>query len=102
MANAPLNKTSSFLKEESCVIRHVRGWLFFLLEHLVLAVLGDELEARWAAPVHQPGLRPSQGLHSCEASPAHSTVMEPEPNEFPALGSKGSYSGGNQLSLNLH
>lgn len=46
MANAPLNKTSSFLKEESCVIRHVRGWLFFLLEHLVLAVLGDELEAR--------------------------------------------------------
>lgn len=56
MANAPLNKTSSFLKEESCVIRHVRGWLFFLLEHLALAVLGDELEARWAAPVHQPGL----------------------------------------------
>lgn len=68
----------------------------------MLAVLGDELEARWAAPVHQPGLRPSQGLHSCEASPAQSTVMEPEPNEFPALGSKGSYGGGNQLSLNLH
>lgn len=42
-----LNKTPSYLKEESCVIKHVIGWLFIPLEHLVLAVFVHEAEARW-------------------------------------------------------
>lgn len=47
MANVSLNKTPWYLKAKSYVIRHVIGWLFILLEHLVLAVFGNEAEARW-------------------------------------------------------
>lgn len=45
----------------------------------MLAVFGDAVEARWAAPLHPPGRCPSQGPHVHEAYPAKSTVMELEP-----------------------
>lgn len=65
---------------------------------------GDEVEARWAAPVCHPGHCPSQGLHIHEAYPAKSTVMELEPHGRDALPVHGRQSEisvvlGDQLSL---
>jgi len=70
----------------------------------VLAVFGDEAEARWAAPVRHPGHCSSQGPHVHEVHPAENMVMELEPHGRDALPVHGKQREilvvlGNQLSL---
>lgn len=65
-----LNKTPSYLEEESSVIRH--------RVTLCSTVFGDEVEARWADPVHHPGHCSSPGLRIHEAHPAKNARMELE------------------------
>lgn len=51
----------------------------------MLAVFGDEVESRWAAPMRRPGHRPFQGPHIHGAHLAKSTVMELDPHGRDAL-----------------